>query len=259
GIAYSPYTKSGSCKSQSQVQHDMDVLSAFGIIRLYGVDCSGVDNVLATISSSQKVFVGIYNIDDSSINTDLSTLKTAVEGSTRGWDAIHTVSIGNELVNAGTATASQIVSAMQTARAWFKSNASDYTGSLVSVDTLVAVKGNPSLCDASDYLAVNCHPFWDGGVDPSNSGPWLQEQIAALKSVCGSSKKVFITESGWPTQGDTYGSCVPSVANQLAAVKSIGQTLGDDVLMFTTYTDYWKDPGAYNVEQHWGIFGDPAA
>lgn len=259
GIAFSPYTKSGQCKSASQVALDMSVLSNYGIIRLYGVDCNGVDNVLASLGSSQKLFVGIYNIDSSSISNDLGTLKTAVENSSRGWGAIHTVSIGNEMVNSGKASASDIGNAMLTARNWFKANVPNYSGALVSVDTLVAVVNNPELCHYSDYLAVNCHPFWDGGVDPSDSGPWLQKQISNLNSVCGGNKNILITESGWPTQGSSFGNCVPSLQNQLSAVRSIGQTLGDQVLMFTTYNDYWKDPGSYNVEQHWGIYGDPSA
>lgn len=259
GISYSPYTTKGECKSLQQVKNDMNTLSAFRIIRLYGVDCSGVENVLASMSSNQELFVGIYNIDDYNINQDLSILKKAVEGSSRGWPAVHTVSIGNELVNAGLANAGQIVNALKSARSWFKSNASEYSGAIVSVDTLVAVKNNPSLCDASDYIAVNCHPFWDGGVLPSDSGQWLQQQISELESICNNNKKIFITESGWPTQGDTFGNCVPSKSNQLAAVKSIGEALGEDVLMFTTFNDYWKNPGPSNVEQHWGIFGEPSA
>lgn len=257
GITYSPYTKGGSCKSASEVADDMDLLSNYGIIRLYGVDCSGVENVLAAINSNQKVFLGVYNVDDYNLNQDLTTMKTAVEGHSRGWSAVHTVAIGNELVNAGTCTPAQIVSGVKYARSWFKQNASSYSGYIVSVDTLVAVVSNPTLCDVSDYLAVNSHPFWDGGVDPSDSGPWLQQQISNLEGACGSSKTIFITETGWPTQGSTFGKCVPSVSNQLAAIKSIANTLADQVLMFTTYNDYWKDGGSYGVEKYWGIYGDP--
>ena len=96
------------------------------------------------------------------------------------------------------------------------------------------------MCEMSDYLAVNSHPYWDGGVQPENSGQWLLQQIAHLQSVCGSSKDVLITETGWPTQGDSYGQCVPSVQNQVAAVKSIVKSLSDKVIMFTMFNDYWK-------------------
>lgn len=255
GITYSPYTKSGQCKTADEVADDMAKLTSYDIIRLYAVDCSGIENVLASITSSQKVFLGIYSISDP--GAELSSIQEAVEGSSRGWSAVHTVSIGNEMVNSGTNTAQEIVTAIEQARTWFDDNAPSYSGYIVTVDTAVAVKANTILCDASDYLAVNIHPYWDGGVDPSDSGPWLEEQVSLLKSACGNSKSVLITETGWPTAGDTYGNCVPSVANQLKALKSIATTLPNQVIMFTLYNDYWKDGGPYNVEKYWGLYGDP--
>ncbi|CUM51962.1 uncharacterized protein AC631_04327 [Debaryomyces fabryi] len=258
GITYSPYTKSGSCKTASEVKSDIAKLSSFSLIRLYSTDCNGIENILASMTSSQELFLGIYEIDTNTITSGLETIKSAVEATTRGWSAVHTISIGNERVNDGKSSVSDLATAIKTARSWLSTNASDYTGYVVTVDTLVATVSNPGLCKISDYLAVNAHPYWDGGVVPSNSGSWLQQQISNLESACGSSN-ILITETGWPTQGNTYGSCVPSISNQLAAIKSIMSKFSDQVFMFTMYNDYWKDPGSENVEQHWGIFGDPSA
>lgn len=259
GITYSPYKKDGSCKTSQEVLYDLKKLRSFGLIRLYSTDCSGVENVLASMSSSQELFLGIYEIDSNTITTGLQTIKSAVEASSRGWSAVHTISVGNERVNDGKSSVSDLKTALDTTRTWLKTNAPSYGGYVVTVDTLTATVLNTGLCDISDYLAVNCHPFWDGGVEPSNSGTWLEQQIANLESACGSSKPILITESGWPTKGDTYGSCVPSLSNQVSALKSIMLKLSSQVFMFTMYNDYWKDPGPSNVEQHWGIYGDPAA
>lgn len=254
GITYSPYTKSGQCKSASEIQLDISMLSAYGLIRLYSVDCSGIQNVISALSSSQKVYLGVWSIDN--LDTDLLSLATQVLSGSRGWKAVHTVAIGNELVNAGTKTPAQIQTAVTAARAWFKANASGYSGYIVSVDTLAAVMANPLMCDISDYLAVNCHPYFSG-IEALTLGTWLQAQVAALKSHCNNGKDVLITESGWPTYGNTLGSAVPSTANQLLSIKGLGSTMGSQVIMFTTYNDYWKAPGPYNVEQNWGIYGDP--
>jgi exo-beta-1,3-glucanase (GH17 family) len=259
GISYSPYTKSGSCKTASEVKSDIAELSSYSLIRLYSVDCSGIQNVLAAMSSSQQLFWGVWPIDLSSVQNDLQSAKQQVQTSSRGWSAVHTIAIGNEQVNSGQGTVQQVTSGVQTARSWLKQNAPSYNGYVVTVDTLVAVVANPSLCDVSDYLAVNSHPYWDGGVQPSNSGPWLQNQISNLKKACGNSKSILITETGWPTEGSAYGQCQPSVSNQLAAIKSINSVLADQVFMFTTFNDYWKDGGAYGVEKYWGIYGDPSA
>lgn len=249
GITYSPYTNSGSCKDSSTIKSDIEMLSDFDVIRLYDTDCSGVEAVLSAKTSSQKLFAGIYYI--SKIADSVSIIKSAVEeyGS---WDDIYTVSIGNELVNSGDATVSEIKSAVESTRSELED--AGYTGKVVSVDTLVAVQDNTDLCEYSDYIAVNSHPFWDGSVVASDSGSWLKTQIANIKKTCGGSKSVLITETGWPTQGDDYGVAVPSKSNQEAALKSIVEEVGDQVILFTTYNDLWKAAGSYGVEQYWGIF-----
>lgn len=255
GITYSPYTKSGQCKTADEVASDMKMLSSYKLIRLYNVDCSGIQNVMQNLSPGQKAYLGVWSIDN--LNNDLGSLKQQVLSSSSGWSGVHTVAIGNELVNAGTKTPSQILDAVNEARSWFKSNAPSYKGYIVSVDTLAAVMKDKLMCDISDYLAVNCHPYFSG-IEASTSGTWLKQQVNQLKSWCNNGKDVLVTESGWPTFGNTVGDSVPSISNQYLAVQSLGNVMGDSVIMFTTFNDYWKNPGSYNVEQHWGIYGDPS-
>lgn len=257
GITYSPYTKSGLCKTSSEVSDDIQKLLAFGIIRLYSVDCSGIQNVLAAMSSNQKLFLGIWDINN--VSTDLPSMAQQVQTSSRGWSAVHTVAIGNEVVNSGRGTPAQVANAVNAAKSWFQSNAPNYKGPVVCVDTLAAVMANPqAMCDIGDYLAVNCHPYFSG-VEASTSGSWLKSQVSLLLQTCGGNKQILVTESGWPSYGNTVGQAVPSIQNQMLSIKSLGQVMGSQVIMFTMYNDYWKAPGPWNVEQHWGIFGDPSA
>ncbi|GMM34549.1 hypothetical protein DASC09_018740 [Saccharomycopsis crataegensis] len=255
GITYSPYSDSGSCKSAAEVKTDISKLSGYDIIRLYAVDCSGVENVLSAMSSDQKLFAGLYTL--STIEADVSSMWTQIQAAGKDWSVVDTVSVGNELVNSGEATPAQIEAAISTAKSALSSKG--YTGQIVSVDTLVAVTANPDLCKYSDYVAVNCHPFFDGGVAAADAGTWLLKQIEDVYTTCGSSKNVLITETGWPHSGDANGDAVPSVANQEAALTSIKKEAGASVFLFTVYNDKWKSPGAYNVEQSWGIYGDSPA
>ncbi|KAG7874389.1 hypothetical protein KL938_005004 [Ogataea parapolymorpha] len=250
GITYSPYTDSGSCKSESQVASDIAKLSAYEIIRVYAPDCSCITNIMANMGSNQKIFAGLYNIN--SLTADIATLAQQVEASSQGWDGIYAVAIGNEWVQNGE-SASNVVNAVSSGRSTLSSKG--WTGKVVTVDTVGAYQDNKSLCEASDFIAVNAHPYWDGNVKPENSGSFLESQLSLLKSTCGSDKSILICETGWPTQGDTYGTeGVPSTANQLTAIKSITESLADQVIMFTTYNDYWKDAGSYGVEKYWGIY-----
>ena len=179
GITYSPYSDNGGCKSESQIASEIAQLSGFDVIRLYGVDCDQVSAVLKAKTSSQKIFAGIFDV--SNIASGIESLAEAVEAC-GSWDDIYTVSIGNELVNAGSATPSQIKAYVEEGRKALK--AAGYTGPVVSVDTFIAVINNPDLCDYSDYMAVNAHAFFDGHVAAENSGPWVLQQIQRVWTAC---------------------------------------------------------------------------
>ena len=216
---------------------------------MYDTDCSGLQAIVPELQGNQKIFIGIYNIDN--IASSVSIIKSVFNGD---FSKVYAVSVGNELVNSGAKSVSDVSSAVQSAKSQLKNIG--YNGDVVTVDTLVATENNTGLCSASDFIAVNCHPYWDGHVDPSNCGPWIKQQLSDLSSTCNNNKKIVVTETGWPTQGSTYINAVPSKSNQDKCIQSIIDTLGSQAILFTTYNDYWKSPGSQGVEQYWGIFGD---
>ncbi|CAN6654397.1 probable family 17 glucosidase Scw4p [Trichomonascus vanleenenianus] len=249
GISYSPYLNNGGCKSQSEVASDLAQLTDYNVVRIYGTDCNQVANVLSALGDNQKAFVGIF--DMGSIPQELATIQSAIESNGKGWDVIHTISIGNELVNGGQATVDQVVSYTNQARGILKGYG--YTGPVVAVDTFIAIIENPGLCAASDYIACNAHAYFDGTVTASQAGDWALEQIQRVWEACNGEKSVLISESGWPSQGDTNGVAVPSPANLKTAISSLQQKIGNDVILFSAFNDLWKAPGYLNVEQYWGI------
>ncbi|CDK28597.1 unnamed protein product [Kuraishia capsulata CBS 1993] len=251
GITYSPYTASGACKTADEVASDLAYLTDYSVIRLYGVDCNQVENVFAAKASGQKLLLGIYFVD--AIDDAVSQISDAVSkyGS---WDDVHSISVGNELVNSGEASVSQVGEYIATARSAF-SNAG-YSGDIVSADTHVAIINNPGLCKYSDYVAINAHAYFDGYIYPSGAGDWLLLQIERVWSACGGDKNVFVTETGWPSQGNSYGVAVPSKSNQKTAIESIQDKCGSSAVAFTAFNDYWKADGSYGVEKYWGLYSD---
>ncbi|CAI8494002.1 unnamed protein product [Pichia kudriavzevii] len=245
GIAYSPYTSSGSCKSLEEVQSDFAQLPYFPIIRVYAPDCNVISNLLSTLSSNQQIFAGLFYKD--TIEKDIDSLYEQLNGD---WSRIYTVNVGNEWVNSGTYDAQTVVDTVKSARTYLQSKG--YTGKVVTVDTVPAYENNPTLCDASDYAAVNQHAFWNGDLQPSDSGKFIQDTITQMESLCG--KDVLITESGWPTQGTAYGTCQPGKSEQETAIQSIRDACADKVIFFTAFNDLWKQPGQNGVEPYWGIY-----
>ncbi|KAA8915175.1 hypothetical protein TRICI_002670 [Trichomonascus ciferrii] len=249
GITYSPYSSNGGCKSANEVKSDVSKLSEYSVIRIYGVDCDQVKNVYNALGDNQKVMLGIFEVGN--LENDLKTMKDGVNGN---WDKVHSVSIGNELVNGGQAKPSEVKDMVSKGKSTLKGFG--YNGPVVATDTFIATINNPELCDVGDYIAINAHAYFDGNVEASGAGKWVKEQINRVKDTCGGDKKIYVTESGWPSKGDTNGKAVPSPENLKTAVKSIKNEVGDQVCLFSAFNDMWKSPGYLNVEQYWGILSD---
>lgn len=245
GVSYSPYNADNSCKSAAQVAQDFGLISGYSVIRLYGTDCDQVENVLAaTKGKGVSLFLGIFDINQ--VPSECEKISKAIKGD---WHLVNTISVGNELVNNGKASCDQVTAAISQARGALK--AAGYTGPVVTVDTMVAMKNNPQLCHASDYCAINCHAFFDGNVLPDGAGDFVKMWVQMVSDAAGG-KEVVITETGWPSQGDPIGKAIPSKANQEAALASIRKTLSSNVIQYNAFNDLWKA----GTEKYWGILGD---
>lgn len=251
GISYSPYNADNTCKSTEQVASDFQAIRGYSLIRLYGTDCNQVANVLSAIQGKGiSLLVGIFDINK--LQDECKTLIDSVNGD---WGSIHAVSVGNELVNQGKASVGQVTAAIGQARDILKG--AGYSGPVVTVDTMVAVKANPDLCHASDFCAINCHAFFDGNVVADAAGDFVQQWVDLISEI-GNGKTVLVTESGWPSQGDPNNKAVPSPENQQAAIDSIRLKLGKNVILYNAFNDLWKvDRGdTFGAEKFWGIFGN---
>ena len=250
-LAYSPYNSDNSCKSQDQVNQDFESISNYSMIRLYGTDCDQTATVLsAAKAKGMKLFTGIW--DPTQVSTEVQTIITAAK---EDWSYIDTVAVGNEGVNDGRYTVAQVTSAIGSARSQLQ--AAGYTGKVVTVDTFIAMIANPELCLASDFAAANCHAFFDGGVEASGAGKFVLTQAQRVSEACGG-KDTMITESGWPSQGQTNGKAVPSPENQAAAISSLRSAFSNNLILFSAFNDNWKQnsAGTFGTEHYWGILGN---
>ncbi|EEQ85060.2 murein transglycosylase [Blastomyces dermatitidis ER-3] len=253
GVCYAPYRSDGGCKSEKEIDDDFSKLGKYNVIRFYGVDCDQVPKIVAAAKKhNKKLFAGIFDIND--LDNGLHTL---IEGAKSAWPIITTVSIGNELVNNGQASADAVVKAVNTARS--KLRGAGYKGPVVTVDTFVALIDHPELCKASDYCAANCHAFFDPNIDASRAGEFVKDQMKRVSAAAGGGKMTIITESGWPKSGQSNGKAVPSKKNQQLALQSLNNAFANDddagLFLFSAFDDPWKKDiaGTFGSEKFWGI------
>ncbi|KAJ5374794.1 Glycoside hydrolase superfamily [Penicillium concentricum] len=258
GISYSPYKADRTCKTQEEVNQDLDRIPEYSFVRIYGTDCDQTRIVSkAARRHNMRVFAGVYDLTD--FPGSLSAFGDAVTGpdGKKDWSIFHTISIGNELVNAGTNSPGDVAAAVKKARSVLR--AQGYNGPVVTVDTFSVLLDHPELCQVSDYCAANCHAFFDRTQRPAGAGPYALAQARSISARAGG-KRTMITESGWPHGGDSNGGAIPSAENQRLAVASLRKSFDhrrEDLVLFTAFDDLWKDDNrfTFNAERFWGIHG----
>lgn len=252
GLAYDLMADNGACRTAEQISSDVAQLAGEGysLLRTYDVGCDVGALAAACQQSGLKLFAGINSV--SNVQGDLSKLIGMVS---QYWDVIDTINIGNEQVNSGAASASQVVSAIGQGRSMLQGAGMPSSVKVVTVDTFVAIIANPELCTASDYCAANAHAFFDGNVGPAGAGDFVKRMQQQVSNAAGG-KYTRITESGWPSCGNGQGQAVAGKSQQGQAVSSLRQAFsGDasDLIEFQSTNAVYKAPGPNGAEQCWGI------
>ena len=223
-------------------------------MRIYGTDCDQVPKVYSAAKSmGVKLMLGIWDIHD--VEDEAAKIVAGLDGD---WGIVHSISVGNELVNNGQARPEEVIDALRQARQILRKNA--YEGPIVTVDTFIATERYPMLCEESDYCAINAHAFFDSTVEAKDAGEWLERTIEQVQLRLSKPMHVIVTETGWPMDGAANGLAMPGLDNQKMALDSIRDVFADragDIMLFSAFNDMWKKRtmATFNVDQYWGIGG----
>jgi exo-beta-1,3-glucanase (GH17 family) len=158
-----------------------------------------------------------------------------------GADRIEGLTIGNEVNDAPT----NIMQKVQEVRGHL-SNAIGYDGPISTVHNWFEVMNNPILCDG-DRVTINAHAYFDGNVTAENAGSFIGDVVLPnIRKVCApyaGVNDIIITQSGWPSRGDTLGVAVPSIENEAAALASLNCFAGGGIPIFAFEADdsTWKN------------------
>jgi exo-beta-1,3-glucanase (GH17 family) len=233
-------------------------MKKYPIVRIYGMGCDMIPNAVKLAKeNNQKIFAGIWTTngqDSENVDTVVQALASAIQTYNGGnWDIIGLVSVENERVNDKALTASAVADKIRQARAALQT--AGYNGPIGAVETVSAMLDHPVVCESSDIALVNVHAFFDNNTKARDAGKFVKGQVERVKKACGG-KRVIVTESGWPHQGEANGAAVPSYANQQAAMDSILGHFDHDVFLFNAFDTPWKSDwaGSFSAERYWGMF-----
>lgn len=123
------------------------------------------------------------------------------------------------------------------------------------VDAYYEFVQHPELVDSCDVILCNCYPFWEG-TDFEHSLPHMQHMYGQVVAN-GKGKKVIITETGWPSQGESLGNALPTPMNALkyfinTQLWSLDESI--EVFYFSSFDESWKVGAEGTVGAFWGVW-----
>jgi hypothetical protein len=126
---------------------------------------------------------------------------------------------------------------------------------VATADTYAQLLTHPDIVEASDIVLVNYYPYWEG-IALENAVPaihdWHGQVVKAAKD-----KRVIVTETGWPSDGDTKGLAVPSPENAAFFFKNFiswARANGIEYYYFEAFDEPWKSQYEGPQGAHWGIW-----
>ncbi len=123
------------------------------------------------------------------------------------------------------------------------------------VDAYYEFVDHPDISDLCDVILTNCYPFWEGTSFKYSlrhmQHMYNQAQMAAK------GKPVLITETGWPSNGESLGEAIPSPELALkyfinTHLWAIDENIG--VFYFSSFDESWKVGAEGEVGAYWGIW-----
>lgn len=212
-------------------------------VRIYDISCNSWGNVVpAANAAGLNVLVTLPHV--ASAGSDLTT---AAQQLGNDLSKISWLSVGNEPVNSGSASAAQVASAVSEVKSQLPGL--KFNGQVGAVEVFNQIHPDTygAVIEAVDVVMANAHAYFNPGQDPKEAGSWVSEQISTLQGVS-NGKEVCITESGWACGGS--GGVNPATPQaQQSAMESLS---GMNIFHFSALSTAWKNTGT--DEDHFGFW-----
>lgn len=121
-------------------------------------------------------------------------------------------------------------------------------------DVHVEITSHPAVVAAVDVVLVNYYPYWEG-VPLEHAVAHVHALHQGVAAAAGG-KRVMVSETGWPSCGETRGAAVPSpsaAAAYLLNFVSWARALQVEYFYFEAFDEAWKAAGEGPQGACWGV------
>ncbi len=215
-INFSPYLDGqnpnwGSVVSEQQLRDRLKIIAPYVKgIRSFG-STQGLEN-LARIAKQEfglKTAIGAWLSANTYANDhEMSNLITAAKA---GY--VDIAIIGSEVLLRNDLSESDLLNYL----AKFKAAVPNIP--ITTADVYNVLLAHPNLLAASDVVFANYYPYWEGKQIKDAVAFVHANHLAVITQAGG--KQVYVSETGWPSDGNTIGSAVPNADNAVYFFKDI--------------------------------------
>jgi len=249
GLGFSPYVEGqepGEEITEAQIRKRMEIIKPYTKwIRSFS--CTDGNELIPVIAKEYgiKTLVGAWLGNDAEIN------KREIEGliklSKEGF--VDIAAVGNEVMYRGDLTETELLTFMHQVKEAVPNIPMGY------VDAYYEFTERPKITEACDVILANCYPYWEGCS--------LEYSLLYMKDMynqavqAGNGKKVIITETGWPSEGEIFHGAQPSYENAIKYfINSQIWSEEEDIEMFyfSSFDESWKIGDEGDVGAYWGLW-----
>ena len=249
GICFSPYEEGqnpGDEITEDQIRRRMEIIKPYTKwIRTFS--CTDGNEAIPRIAQEYgiKTLVGAWLGDDNEINKQeiAGLIKLAKEG------YVDIAAVGNEVLYRKDLSESELLHFIQQVKEAIPTIPVGY------VDAYYEFVNRPKITEACDVILANCYPYWEGcRIDYALV--YMKEMYnQAVKAANG--KKVIITETGWPSMGESFEGAHPSYDNAkryFINTQQWAETDNLELFYFSSFDEPWKVGAEGDVGAYWGLW-----
>ncbi len=249
GLCFSLYEEGqqpGDIISEEQVRRRMKIIRPYTQwVRTFS--CTDGNEHIPKIAKEYglKTLVGAWLGDDPEIN--VREIAGLIQLAEEGY--VDIAAVGNEVMYRGDLTEEELLDFMS----YVKKEIPDIP--MGTVDAYYEFAHRPNITEACDVILANCYPFWEGCAFDYSLVYMKQMYYQAVQA--GQGKKVIITETGWPSQGEEVKAAIPSYESALKYFINAQQWSAEDgieMFYFASFDESWKVGAEGDVGAYWGIW-----
>jgi len=249
GFCFSLYEegqKPGDIVSEDQIRKRMQILKPHtSWIRTFS--CTDGNEIIPKIAKEQgmKTLVGAWIGSDFEKNNE--ELENLIQLSNDGY--VDVAAVGNEVLYRNDLNEEQLLEYITQTKKRIPHVPVGY------VDAYYEFVQRPRISDSCDIILCNCYPYWEGTNFEHSFAHMKHMYELALQA--GNGKRIMVTETGWPSQGEGLREALPSHLNALKYFINTQIWAKEEkieLFYFSSFDESWKVGTEGDVGAYWGIW-----